>query len=140
MTATNHTLMGVGLATVVANPFLLVVLAFGSHFVLDALPHFGMPGTKYKSRKFLTWLVIDITLMLIVIGISLTSLPAGFWFIAIGVGGAVLPDILHINKLAGEKTVLPLFQAFHAKIQWYERPPGILCEALFAGACIAVLF
>lgn len=140
MTATNHTLAGIGLTTVVANPVLLVVLAFCSHFILDALPHFGMPGVIHKSNKFLSWLVIDIMLMLCAVGAAMTYLDVGSIYIILGAGAAVLPDVLHINKLVGEKTIFPKFQNFHARIQWYERPLGITGEFMFAAIVANSIF
>ncbi len=41
MTGFNHAVTGALIAGAVGNPFLAIPLAFASHFVLDAIPHFG---------------------------------------------------------------------------------------------------
>ena len=51
MTATNHVATGVLIAVVVPDPWVALPLAFASHFVCDALPHFDMQ-LPIKSRKF----------------------------------------------------------------------------------------
>jgi hypothetical protein len=43
---TNHLLAGAAIAYAIDKPLPVLLLAFASHFVMDALPHFGYPGNK----------------------------------------------------------------------------------------------
>lgn len=53
MTATNHAITGSAIALAVKEPLLALPLAFASHFVLDAIPHYGLEKlvgyTKHKK-------------------------------------------------------------------------------------------
>jgi len=46
MTITNHILAGAIIGAVIKEPALALPIAFASHFVMDALPHFGYEGNK----------------------------------------------------------------------------------------------
>jgi len=49
MTLTNHLLAGAALAKLLPLP-LAIPLAFLSHFVLDALPHFGFVNIEDRMK------------------------------------------------------------------------------------------
>ena len=53
MTATNHALSGALIGLAVMQPILALPLAFVSHFMLDAVPHFGFDehGGHLKNKK-----------------------------------------------------------------------------------------
>ena len=64
MTITNHLLAGSLIGLTVAQPALAIALAFASHFVMDALPHFGYAGQKGYSEVLkhrLTYVVAAFT-------------------------------------------------------------------------------
>ena len=64
MLATNHVLAGALIGSVLPLPVALPV-AFASHFVMDSIPHYGMPGTKRdKSLSYKTIIYIDIVVAL----------------------------------------------------------------------------
>ncbi len=42
-------LAGVAIAVTVRHPVLVPLLAFGSHFLLDSLPHFGNPKFIWEA-------------------------------------------------------------------------------------------
>jgi len=52
MTATGHAIIGTVVAAKIGDPALAVPLAFGSHILTDALPHWdeGTNGKKSKKR------------------------------------------------------------------------------------------
>lgn len=55
----NHAAAGGLLATVLPLP-LAILAAFISHFVMDALPHYGIPHAKRnKSRSWRIFTVFD---------------------------------------------------------------------------------
>lgn len=49
MTATAHALVSGAIAAAVPNPFLAAGLAFFSHFLMDAVPHWDI-GTNWRER------------------------------------------------------------------------------------------
>jgi hypothetical protein len=51
MTAVNHVIMGSVVVAAVGNPVLGVPLALASHFLLDALPHFGVHTIAHPKTK-----------------------------------------------------------------------------------------
>jgi hypothetical protein len=50
MTATNHGLMGIVIGAYMPLPYAIPV-AFVSHFILDALPHYGIPQKQRNRSK-----------------------------------------------------------------------------------------
>jgi len=52
-----HTVVGVSIASVIRNPYILIPTAFGSHFVLDAIPHNHL---KDESKYIKVQAFIDI--------------------------------------------------------------------------------
>ena len=51
MTLTTHAIVGATVATLTPNPILGFVLGFGSHYVLDALPHWSYPIHSLEKDK-----------------------------------------------------------------------------------------
>jgi hypothetical protein len=49
MTLTNHLLTGAAIAKLLPSP-VAIPIAFASHFVLDALPHFGCKTIEERMR------------------------------------------------------------------------------------------
>lgn len=54
MFLTVHVAAGAAISTLVSNPLLSIPLAFGSHFALDAVPHWHdiMRGEKITSKTY----------------------------------------------------------------------------------------
>ncbi|OGG11458.1 hypothetical protein A2Z00_02830 [Candidatus Gottesmanbacteria bacterium RBG_13_45_10] len=50
MTATAHALVAGAIASSVPDPVLAPILAFSSHFILDAIPHWDI-GTNWRTRS-----------------------------------------------------------------------------------------
>lgn len=145
MTITNHILAGAIIGLTITNPVAAVALAFLSHFVMDALPHFGYAGKKgYEEvlKHRLSYVVAIITLVTALVVLGLLVLNGKWYAVAIALV-ATLPDAMGLyNWLRNEKhgksapgIVKLLHIKFHRAIQWYERPWGILVE----GAVFVVL-
>ncbi len=126
MTGTNHVLTGVAIGLAVQQPVLAVPLALGSHFALDALPHYG--GDSHKTKKFLTLLAIDGTLIAIVLVSLIVSQPSN-WVLALVCGLlAASPDFMwlpnFLRDLSDHHTRKPYddpITKFHKRIQWAEK-------------------
>jgi hypothetical protein len=138
MTITNHLLVGAIIGLTVSNPVVAIVLAFASHFAMDALPHFGYPGQKGYTEVLkyrLSHLVIVgtfITSLAVVAILAITGHP----FALLTGLVAASPDAIGLyNYLKYDKKNIPArgfikhFQVnFHRKIQRYERPWGLYIE------------
>jgi len=106
MLTTPHTLVGVVIAFLAPNPFLVFPLTLISHFILDFLiphwnPHlyteFHTQG-KVSKNSFLMALIDGLTAAFIVLWLVLKNLgnyPRVF-LIFVGVFGATLPDLVEI--------------------------------------------
>lgn len=130
MTGFNHALTGAAIGLAVQQPLLVVPLAFLSHFVLDALPHFDHPfytfGHKHAWKFYVTDAVIAISGMAAVLFLA----PHLALAVLLGAAFAVLPDATLIHYYTKGKPK-HWFHNFHLGIQWFERPPGILVEAAY---------
>jgi hypothetical protein len=51
MLETPHVMVGAAIATKIANPFLAIPLALGSHFLLERIPHWN-PHLKTETDKY----------------------------------------------------------------------------------------
>jgi hypothetical protein len=131
MTATNHGLFGSFIAiTLQAHPAVAIGIAPFSHFLLDALPHYGDPLLDLHGRKFFKILTIDAILAVVT-----TLVIAWIWSdIAILIIAcaflAASPDLMWIyyvykNKSAAKKHLVP---RFHGWIQWSQTPNGAYIE------------
>ncbi|OGM24544.1 hypothetical protein A3D00_04845 [Candidatus Woesebacteria bacterium RIFCSPHIGHO2_02_FULL_38_9] len=86
MLETPHVVVGAAIATKIGNPFLAIPLAFGSHFLLERVPHWNphlnTELKKYgKPTKQSTMLVIVDVILSLTFGLSIAS--------------KVLPDLGH---------------------------------------------
>ncbi len=142
MLATAHTLIGLPLGIYLENPWLIFVLAFLLHLVMDAMPHWNIYLDRFNSYPVLPAL-LDVT-----IGLAASYLLLGnlifSWAVLATIAGSNLPDVLSaINKLS------PIFQRrglrwmrfffhFHDRIQWELESitKGMIAQGI--GVAIAV--
>lgn len=87
---TPHVVVGAAIATQVSNPFLAIPLAFGSHFVLERIPHWNphLNTEKNKNGK-----VSKQTTIIVAVDVAL-SLVLGFY-----IASRVLPDTAHFYTI-----------------------------------------
>jgi hypothetical protein len=141
MIALNHALTGTAIAIAVKQPVLAIPLAFLSHFVLDAIPHFGdMPFYSYGHPLFRYVMAADGLLTVSSVGALMLFNPNLALVIGLGAFFAILPDVFWLGHYALKWK--HWFFTFHQKIQWFERPPGIIVEAaylVFISTVIAAL-
>lgn len=140
MTITNHILAGSIIGLAVTNPVLAVALALASHFVMDALPHFGYAGRKGYSEvlKHKLSYVIAIATLVTSLTVILFLALNGKWFAIFTGLVAASPDAVGLyNWLGYEKHGkkatgwLELVHVkFHRAIQWCERPWGVVVELI----------
>ena len=103
MLETPHVVVGAAIATYIPNPLIALPLAFGSHFILEKVPHWNphlnTEIKKYgKVTKSSTIIVICDVILSLVLGVAIASrvLPSTshFTVILIACLMAVLPDIV----------------------------------------------
>lgn len=147
MTATNHALSGALIAATIPNPLIGLPLALISHFILDALPHFGNVAAfnEHKSRSFLLVLLTDMAGACIV-GLSIVlSQPQSWFYMGLAAFLATSPDLMWFpsfwrsrhggSAVPGNNFVI----RFHTVIQWCEKPWGLLVEIPFAAILVVLL-
>lgn len=149
MTATNHMLAGAVVAVSIQHPLLIAPVAIVSHFVLDALPHFGVhrddSAKRNKHPLFQYILAVDIALTIAMMAL-LPSVMRGAvsgWVLLLGMTFAFLPDVVWVQHFFGglrnKQLQLSRISRFHGKIQWGERSWGVAIEVVFFGALAVLL-
>ena len=141
MLVTNHVLSGALIGSLSRRPAVAFAAGVASHFVLDAVPHWG----EWASRShFLRVAVADGLTGLAVIGLfTAVTPPSRRLAVVAGMAGAALPDIDKPSRLwFGRSPFPPAVDWFHDAIQ--NEAPGrfpreLAAAACFAGATLAVL-
>ncbi|MDR3519863.1 MAG: hypothetical protein P4L63_03195 [Candidatus Pacebacteria bacterium] len=131
MTLTTHAIAGATLATLVPNyPALGFLVGFGSHYLLDAMPHWSYPVAgleKDKENSLNTTMVISkssykdlfkvgtdgilgLLLSFIILGIFFHAYPL---VIFMGATGGMLPDFLQFCYWMWKPKLLKPFQRLH---------------------------
>lgn len=149
MIATVHILIGTLIGLSLNNFFLIAILAFISHFLLDAIPHWDQGSFKRGKHdwKPKDWFLVFVD---VVIGTSIAlylALRFEFWPVFIGVAFAIAPDV--IDNLAwifrwNYKPFFKKFQQIHARIGFHLTRDllwlGILLEVAVLASILFVLF
>jgi hypothetical protein len=154
LTLTTHAIVGAAIVCLMPeHPLLGVSLAFASHFLLDALPHWdyplrsscinpGLRGRMTYDRNLLVDLltiggdaVIGIILTVLLFGLQK---GADFTMILAGAWAGMLPDALQFVYTRFPCQPLTVLQRFHQWIhtsrQMRGRPMlGIVSQCVFVG-------
>jgi hypothetical protein len=145
MTTSNHAFTGAAIALTVQQPFLGLLLALVSHFVLDALPHYGRESASLAdwAKHRLTWAVE--ALNLIGLPLLIWLLWGQSWWVFGAAVMAVAPDVTWMYRYFwyerfGLNPATWALTRFHINIQWGERPWGSIVELTFFVGVSAVLF
>lgn len=147
MTATNHALTGALIGLTAANPLLAVPLAFASHFVLDAIPHFGASSDEtawLRNKNFRLLLIGEAALCVLLVLLLAVTRPRHWLVGAVAAFAAASPDLFYIGRFRRAQEHKPLgsrnlFLKFHAAIQWFERPIGAVVEVVWLAGALLLL-
>ena len=147
MRAINHALTGTLIGLTIGEPLIAVPVAFVSHYVCDAIPHYGssLTGDKeLKSRLFRQLLYADAFLCVGFVAVLAVLRPTHWWLAAVCAFVAAAPDLASFNRyrrIISHKAWRPgKYFAFASGIQWFERPIGAVVEvAWFIGVIILLL-
>lgn len=132
MTATNHALSGALIGAFLPLPIAIPV-AFCSHFVLDMLPHYGIP---YKKRNMsFSYHFTVFTDTFVALSIAAIAIVFRKWNMEIAGWVAYSPDatwVFHYFKHERNFELKPMnkFMHFHKALQKYETPWGIRVDLL----------
>ncbi len=122
------------IAQAVGNPVAVAPLAFASHLVLDAFPHFGFKGASFTDKRWLALATVDCLVGSAVTLAVVWQRPEQAAALLTGVFFAVLPDLLFLSAIFLKRPINNAFTLFHTRIQWGESPPGGLVELAWAAA------
>ena len=138
MTLTTHAIVGGAIASLMpAHPWLGLSLAFASHFLLDALPHWDYPirsssinpkvaaRMKYDGELFTDLFTIGGDAALgIVVALTLfnTQTPPGYLLALGGACAGILPDALQFAYMRFPHQPLTSIQRFH---EWIYTTRGM---------------
>ncbi len=142
MLLTNHVLSGALTGALARRPLAAFTIGVASHFVLDAVPHWGNWGAD--QRRFLRVAVADGLVSLAVMGAFTAASPPGRRVAVLaGMAGAALPDIDKPARLWFGRSPWPdAVNRFHNGIQ-DEAPDRASVEFLaacaFAAAALTAL-
>ena len=138
---TNHVLSGALIGAAVRKPLPAFAVGVASHFVLDAVPHWGDWGS---IRRFLQVAVPDGLIALTAMG-TFTALapPERRPAVLAGMIGAALPDLDKPTRVWFDWTPWPrVVDEFHQRIQPEASGRAhieLLAAAAFAAAALAAL-
>jgi hypothetical protein len=141
MLLTNHVLSGALIGALARRPVPAFTIGVASHFVLDAVPHWGEWGGR---RRFLRVAVSDGLVSLAVMS-ALTALspPDRRMAVLAGMAGAALPDVDKPARLwFGRSPWPPAVDRFHGVIQdeASDRAPlEFLAACVLAAAALTAL-
>jgi hypothetical protein len=136
MTGLNHTLVGAAVALTFKNPILIAPIALASHFVCDALPHFGdHPKLKPYNSAFMKYLRIEALLCIAALLFAIALSPTNWFILGLGAAFATLPDFLWPFQHKFPRWTAPFYR-FHTVIQWGERSYGWTYEIVYASLLI----
>lgn len=143
MSITNHLLVGSLIGLVISNPALAVATAYTSHFVMDAVPHYGYPGShdfasavheslKHKTAHYFSY--VTALTFISVIGVLIAT--QNYFALAIGLV-AIIPDaymtlyylLVERRNRSWSDPITWLNTKFHGRVQ-FERPWAIWVEAV----------
>jgi hypothetical protein len=140
MTATNHALSGALIGAFLPLPIAIPV-AFASHFVLDALPHYGIPQNKRNSSKAYKYIVFFDTFFALCVAAS--AIIFHKWNMEIVGWVAYSPDATWVLQYYRQGKSMRLetrnwFTRFHRSIQRLERPWGIYVDLSVAAIMLPI--
>jgi hypothetical protein len=131
---TNHVMSGALIGAVARRPLPAFALGVASHFALDAVPHWGVWGSR---RGFLRVAVPDGLISLAAVGAMTAVSPADRRLAVVaGMAGAALPDLDKPALLWFGRSPFPrAVNWFHGRIQ--REAPGRAREEVLAACALA---
>ena len=142
MTAPNHALTGAVIGLTIHEPLLAATLAFASHFVCDAIPHYDPSISdedgRIMTRQFIATQLIAGAILCLALVVFLAIARPHYWLLAaIGAFLAASPDMfwiprfVHAMRTHNDNLKRGWFLRFHAFVQWKTGPRFWAVEAIW---------
>ena len=146
MRAINHALTGAIVGLTVHEPVVALPVALASHFVCDAIPHWGFDKptpASLRSAAFKYSLMIDVILCFLLVLIIFINQPVGWVLAILCAFAATSPDLISIRQYRSALRHEPFkpnrYEKFASGIQWFEKPIGIYVEIVWLIAASSIL-
>lgn len=140
MMITPHVLAGAAFATSISNPFILIVCAFVSHFLLDMIPHTDHNITPLKPNLYK--LVIDAGVSFVLLFYFIGNLPLEKQLLfALGGFFGIFPDGLWMLYQLFHWKFLEHYVAIHNFLHWLiirEDHKTHLVFGMFTQICVSI--
>jgi hypothetical protein len=141
MLLTNHVLSGALIGALARRPVTAFAAGIASHFVLDAIPHWGDWGGQ---RRFIRVATRDGLASLAVTGVLIAAAPAGRRLAVLaGIAGAALPDAEKPTTLWFGWSPFPrAVDRFHGRIQreaWNRAYVELIAGCVLAPAALIAI-
>lgn len=137
---------GALIGLIVGEPLLAVPAALASHYICDAIPHYGsnIPMKKRaRTDLFRNYLIAEAMLCAALVIILALARPEHWQLAAVCAFLAAAPDLLSINRYVKFRYKgqwkSGLYSRFAASIQWFERPIGAVVEIVWFIGCVALM-
>ncbi len=146
MTAINHAMTGAVIGLSIHQPLLAIPLAFVSHFLMDALPHYDprVPEEElFKSKRFRNYLISEASLCFLLVLVLAISQPTNWLLACICAFVAAMPDLFSINRFwsvrQGKSWRGNAYSNFASRIQRYAQPKGALLEIVWGLVMLSII-
>ncbi len=146
MRAINHALTGTVIGLAISEPAIALPVAFLSHYVCDAIPHYGGNGSEQEeinSRSFRILLVVDALLCAALVALLALYRPHRWLQAALCAFLAASPDLFSIPRyrsLRKHKSFRPnLYERLAKNLQWFEHPIGAVVEVVWGIGMVVLI-
>lgn len=154
MTGLNHATTGALIAAAIVNPILAIPLAFASHFVLDATPHFGwdfdqdvFERNRSKELRIAVAFEFPLSIAAIIILPILIRPITSWWVTLLSILAAMAMDLIWVYRGIREeltKKVKPRnkIMDFHLKLSYHHQRflIGVAWELLYFAGALTLIF
>lgn len=150
MTAPNHAITGALIGLSIPTLWIAIPLAIASHFVLDALPHYDVPGEtdegRINSKQFVYVQLLGGFMLCLLLVMALWVFHPEHWLgAAVCAFAAASPDLLSIPRFISVKqrgidpTQKYWFWRFHRNIQKNTGEQYAPVEIIWASVGVMIL-
>lgn len=136
-----HTLTGAVIGTKISNPYLVIILSFFSHIILDIIPHSNLPFPKKADPIQILKTMPDVIPSLGIYFLFLFYFPGHWLNITLGVTFAILIDFLTLFSLMPKLNgIMSKFYHFHEIIQGETKLfLGLLTQSIYILTLLLIL-
>jgi hypothetical protein len=149
MIAPNHALTGALIGLSIGTPWIALPLAFLSHFICDAIPHYDVPGSELErigsARLLYEQVLLGAGLCFLLVMSLFVTKPEHWFTAAVCAFLATSPDLfwiprfIHVRRTGKDVVLKSWFLRFHNWIQWKTAPRLIWVEIVWFTGSIGLM-